>query len=263
MKFYIVFLLILQFFVTPLYAQAIVDLDQEEAMRIGIKIWHNECAGQIRGLTSWNEGEKFASLGIGHFIWSPDRHIGSNEEGFPQLIKYMENNGITVPTWLQGDSVPPCPWSTRENFHAAMDSEKMQELRQFLVATMPVQAQFMVHRLVNSFIKIMSKASYEEQQFINEQFYILSSSPKGMYMLVDYVNFKGEGTGWFAKRKNGWGLLQVFKGMRSAPTNYNVMQSFVWSANICLTERVRNSPPGSNEERWLPGWRKRLMTYLE
>ncbi|PWU11360.1 MAG: hypothetical protein C5B47_00975, partial [Verrucomicrobia bacterium] len=36
---------------------------------IGAQVWKNECAGTTSGLTSWNRGEDFASLGIGHFIW--------------------------------------------------------------------------------------------------------------------------------------------------------------------------------------------------
>ena len=39
--------------------------------RVGRRIWQNECAGTVAGLTSWNGGEDFASLGVGHFIWYP------------------------------------------------------------------------------------------------------------------------------------------------------------------------------------------------
>lgn len=263
MKLKIIFLVLIQFFCCLALADYENNIDQEEAMRIGVKIWHNECAGKISGLTSWNEGERFASLGIGHFIWSPDNHIGNNDEGFPQLLKYMEKNGVTLPAWLQGDKIPPCPWQTREIFNAAQNSEQMQELRQFLVATIPIQARFMAYRMVHAFPKLITSAAYEDRDFINEQFYILSCTPQGLYALVDYVNFKGDGTGFFAKRTMRWGLLQVFEGMKRAPYNYNSLQAFVWSANVCLTERVRNAPSGSHDEKWLPGWRKRLMTYLE
>lgn len=262
-KLKVVLVFLLQFFCCAVLANSICNISQEEAMQIGVKIWHNECAGKISGLTSWNQGEKFASLGIGHFIWSPDQHIGFSEEGFPQLLKYMASMGVTLPYWLQGENVPPCPWSSREDFQAAQNSEKMQELRQFLVSTIPLQAQFMVYRLINAVPKIADKTNYEERNYILEQFANLSSTPQGLYALVDYVNFKGDGTGWFSRRKIGWGLLQVLEGMKVAPYNYSVLESFVWSANRVLTQRVRNAPIGSNEERWLPGWRKRLMTYLD
>ncbi|MFZ4681922.1 MAG: hypothetical protein ACOYMS_05440, partial [Terrimicrobiaceae bacterium] len=52
------------------FAQSI-QLSDAQANEIGRRIWKNECAGSVDGLTSWNSGEDFASLGIGHFIWYP------------------------------------------------------------------------------------------------------------------------------------------------------------------------------------------------
>ena len=46
-------------------------LGDAQLERIGKRIWSNECNGTVDGLTSWNTGENFASLGIGHFIWYP------------------------------------------------------------------------------------------------------------------------------------------------------------------------------------------------
>jgi hypothetical protein len=50
---------------------AAINLSPAETRRIGNRIWQNECGGTLAGLTSWNTGENFASLGIGHFIWDP------------------------------------------------------------------------------------------------------------------------------------------------------------------------------------------------
>jgi hypothetical protein len=244
-------------------AQPLIDINRDTALRIGIKIWYNECNGKVSGLTTWNEGEAFASLGIGHFNWFPNYHPGAHKDGFPQLIKYMERCGVTVPGWLQGEDVPPCPWHTRSEFQAALHSSKMQELRQFLEATIPLQAQFMVYRLVNALPKLIASVPDEDRLYIFEQFATLSSTPTGIYALVDYVNFKGEGTGWFARKKSGWGLLQVIQGMKSAPYDMNTLQAFVWSANKALTERVRRASYNSHDQKWLPGWRKRLGTYLQ
>lgn len=235
-----------------------VDINQETALRIGIKIWYNECNGKVAGLTSWNDGEKFASLGIGHFNWYPN-HPASAKDGFPQLIKYMEHTGITLPPWLQGEEVPPCPWHTRSEFLAAQKSKKMQELREFLVATIPIQAQFMVHRLVTALPKLITTVPYEDRGYLFEQFNDLSHTPKGLYALVDYVNFKGEGSAHSLKH---WGLLQVVEGMRNAPVEMNSLQAFVWSADNALTQRAY-SASNSHEQHWLAGWRKRLYTYLE
>src|SRR5687767_5521069 len=50
---------------------AAFGLSDSELDRIGRRVWQNECGGRRDGLTSWNVGEDFASLGIGHFIWYP------------------------------------------------------------------------------------------------------------------------------------------------------------------------------------------------
>src|SRR4051794_39519410 len=66
----------------PVLGFSAVNLSEGEAKRIGQKIWQNECNGTISGLTSWNAGEDFASLGIGHFIWYPEGRRGPFEESF-------------------------------------------------------------------------------------------------------------------------------------------------------------------------------------
>ena len=44
-------------------------LTSSQALWLGERIFANECASKRACLTSWNEGEDFPSLGIGHFIW--------------------------------------------------------------------------------------------------------------------------------------------------------------------------------------------------
>ena len=71
---------------TPAVSLAQAQLSGCDLERIGKRIWQNEAAGSVEGLTSWNSGEDFASLGIGHFIWYPAGPDGPFEESFPQLI---------------------------------------------------------------------------------------------------------------------------------------------------------------------------------
>src|SRR6202051_4568570 len=97
---------------------------------IGRRVWQNECNGTREGLTSWNSGENFASLGIGHFIWYPKGVNGPFEESFPLLLKFFAANAVKTPAWLKAED--PCPWSTRAEFLAATKSEKMTELRDLL-----------------------------------------------------------------------------------------------------------------------------------
>jgi hypothetical protein len=56
-------------------------------------------------------------------------------------------------------------------------------------------------------------------------------------------------------------LLQVLEGMNDV-TGRAAVKSFAESAKAVLKNRVRNSPPERNEARWLPGWLKRVDTYV-
>src|SRR5881227_3254303 len=104
----------------PLHA---TSLSHADVLRIGKKIWQNECNGTISGLTSWNRGEDFASLGIGHFIWYPQGKRGPFEESFPKLVTFISDHQVNVPNWL----LPPrsCPWSSRAEFERAQNSPQM------------------------------------------------------------------------------------------------------------------------------------------
>ena len=74
-----------------------IRLSPAQVDRVGQRIWQNECGGTVAGLTSWNQGEDFASLGIGHFIWYPAGQRGPFEESFPPLVAYLSQQGIPLP----------------------------------------------------------------------------------------------------------------------------------------------------------------------
>lgn len=242
----------------PLY------IPPEEALKLGIKVWYNESGGTVAGLTTWNADEPFASLGIGHFIWYPDHHNHHLfNETFPALIRYMQSQGVTVPEWLQGNKIPDCPWPNREAFLLAKNSPRMRELRAFLVDTVQWQGRFMALRLKKALPRILAIVPADEHSTIEKRFDKLASTPKGLYVLIDYVNFKGEGAALPEKyHHQGWGLLQVLQEMRYAPNYLTPTAAFAWSANRVLTRRVHNAPDYAIEDHWLSGWRNRLKTYL-
>jgi len=234
-----------------------VNLSQEEARRIGHKIWNNECGGSVAGLTSWNAGENFASLGIGHFIWYPQNVRGPFEESFPKFIAFAINHHSDMPTWLRQNS--SCAWNSRTEFLRAQNSPPMKKLRAFLAGTVDLQTQFMVARLQNALTKMLDEASPGERENVRHQFNRLANSGYGCYALVDYVNFKGEGTLPTERyHGQGWGLLQVLEGMNGTAT---APDEFSRSAAEVLKRRVQNSPPERNEARWLPGWINRVKSY--
>jgi hypothetical protein len=250
-------------------ATAAIDLSLSDTRRIGKRIWQNECNGTVAGLTSWNSGENFASLGIGHFIWYPKGQRGPFEESFPEFLSFAGNNRALLPVWLQhhtaGDSgTADCPWNSRAEFTHASQTVRMKELRQFLAKTVDLQAAFMVERLQQALPKMLAEAPPAERTSIRQQFDRVADSPSGCYALVDYANFKGEGvlaTERYAGQ--GWGLLQVLEGMSRESSGREAVKDFAQSAKKILTNRVRNSPPERNESRWLPGWLNRINTYLQ
>lgn len=243
-------------------AHAGIRLTDPEAEAIGKKIWHNESRGSVDGLTHWNKGEDFASLGIGHFIWYKAGQRGPFTESFPGLLDRLAAAGKPLPSWLQGR--PSCPWTDRDAFFADFRGPRMTELRDLLAATVGVQARYAADRLESALPKLLAAAPASERPALQTRFDRVASVPNGVYALMDYVNFKGEGVNT-AERYNGegWGLLQVLQGMADAPAGAKSVEAFVKSADAALTRRVANSPPARDEVRWLPGWRKRLRTYLD
>ena len=242
-------------------AVADVSLSHEQAMQIGRKIWENECGGSLAGLASWNGGENFASLGIGHFIWYPAGQRGPFEESFPKFVRYAEKRGAKLPELLLGPE-RPCPWNSRAEFLAGESSKPMRQLREFLADTIDLQADFMVERLREALPKMLAATPAAEGARIEQQFDRVASSARGCYALIDYVNFKGEGVLATERyRGRGWGLLQVLEGMLGSGNGPTAAAEFADSAAAVLRERVKNSPPERNERRWLPGWLKRVATY--
>ncbi len=238
-----------------------VNLTPAETRRIGNRIWQNECGGTVAGLTSWNAGENFASLGIGHFIWYPKGVRGPFDESFPKFVEFASSRSLKLPAVASAKD--GCPWKTRADFNAAAQSPPMKELRDFLARSVDLQAEFLVHRLHEALPKMLAESGSANQTRVRQQFDRVAGTAMGCYALVDYVNFKGEGvlaTERYAGQ--GWGLLQVLEGMTSENNGPAAVKSFAESAKAVLRNRVRNSPPARNEARWLPGWLKRVDTYV-
>src|SRR5207247_6197501 len=121
-----------------------LTLTRPEAQSIGRKVWQNECNGTVSGLTSWNAGEDFASLGIGHFIWYPKGRRGPFDESFPKLVSFISKRGAKLPALLLGTGEQPCPWNSRAEFVRAQDSTEMNQLRRCLADKIDLKAQVLI-----------------------------------------------------------------------------------------------------------------------
>lgn len=235
---------------------ALPPLSKTDLASIGKRVWQNEAGGKVDGLTDWNQGEHFASLGIGHFIWYPAGKKGPFEESFPALIAHLRAENAVVPAWLTPDI--PCPWPDRSAFLADFHGPRLTELRALLASTIAQQSQFLANRLDKALPKILATAPANRRAIIEKNYQTLASSASGRFALIDYVNFKGEGIQPTERYHDlGWGLLQVLDAM---PQGGNA-GDFGRTAAAILARRVQNAPPERHEERWLPGWTKRVESY--
>ena len=240
-----------------------LQVSDAQAEAAGKKLWKNECGGTVAGLTSWNAGEDFASLGIGHYIWYPAGQREGFEESFPELVTFLQASGVSLPAWLHPGA--PCPWNSRAEFQRDQAGERMTELRKLLASTVPLQAKFSARRLEAALPKMLAAVPPGHRETITRQFRRVAASPNGVYALVDYVNFKGEGVLPTERyHDQGWGLLQVLAGMQTDSAGgpgREASEDFSRSAARVLTQRVANAPLERNEGKWLPGWKSRVATY--
>jgi hypothetical protein len=239
---------------------AAIKLTDEEALKVGKLIWRNECGGTREGLVSWNKGEEFASLGIGHFIWFPKGLEVPFEESFPKALAYLQTQGVKLPVWLTPES--DCPWNTLEEFNTAQKGPQAEDLRTLLASTVALQARFCAARLEKALPKMLETLPKEKQKHLEEQFYRVAAHPHGVYVLMDYVNFKGEGTNPKERYKGeGWGMLHVLERMKGAATGKAALDDYADNAIYVLNRRIANSPPDRGEQRWEAGWTNRCNTY--
>ena len=241
---------------------ASISLSHSSALKIGQRVWQNECNGTVSGLTSWNQGEDFASLGIGHFIWYPKGRRGPFEESFPKVVSFISSRGAKLPAvLLDAGAGNACPWNSRAEFVRAQHSVEMNQLRRFLADTIDLQAEFLVARLEAALPKMLAEAAPTDRFNVQQQIERLTKTPQGCYALVDYVNFKGEGVLHSERYQGqGWGLLQVLEAMHGN-SEAEAADEFARAATGVLTRRVHNSPPERHESQWLTGWLRRVNSY--
>jgi len=231
-----------------------VHIDRMELELIAEQICYNECRGRIDRLVHWHEREPFPSLGIGHFIWYPEGVTSRYSETFPELLAFFDEQGADIPQWLR--DAPFAPWQTRDEF--VRDIVRREELLIFLDQTRHLQAEFMAKRLEEALPRMVASLPQHEQLHVLARFHKVKSEPRGTYALLDYLNFKGEGTSE-RERYNGqgWGLLQVLQRMNPGTG----LDEFARCAKEILRRRVANAPAELHEEQWLAGWENRCETY--
>ena len=237
-----------------------IALTQSQKAKLGQKVWQNESGGKISGLTHWNEGEEFPSLGIGHFIWYPKGFDGRWTETFPEFIRYArQRGGRQIPSTAL---LPHCPWNSRAAFYREFEGPRLTELRNWLAGTVPLQTDFIILKSRQALPNILRAAPASQRARIQANYDKVATTPNGIYALIDYVNFKGDGTNPRERYQGeGWGLMWVLMEMREVPAGQPAAREFAQAAKRRLDLRVRNSPPARGEKRWTAGWHNRCNSY--
>jgi hypothetical protein len=242
----------------PFSSLASWEITRQEGEDIGKQIFMNECSGKQEKLVWWNDGEHFASLGIGHFIWYPEGEKGPFEETFPALLTFLDAHDVTLPDGLKTSK--SCPWSSKQKFLEKEQGTKKKELQMFLSRTISWQAAFIAKRFEQTLTKLFSDLDEDHQKPHLRKVEQIGRSSQGKYALLDYLNFKGEGMSLSERYQGeGWGLRQVLEEMPENTTN--PLADFAETAKAILKRRVHNSPPERHEERWLSGWLHRIDSY--
>ena len=132
-----------------------ISVSPAELEQIGMLIFINEGSGKEENLTVWNEGEEFASLGIGHFLWYPEGKEYRFRETFPSVFEFIQARGASAPEWMNQLPSFDLPWNSREEFYLDFNSPEMVSLRKFLLDTIPLQTLFIADRLEDSLPKML------------------------------------------------------------------------------------------------------------
>jgi len=249
------------FFTPIVYAEDLLYTD-EQADCAAQMIFMNECSGKEQNLLYWSPDEDFPSLGIGHFIWYPEKFTGPYWESFPGYLDFAKEIGLKMPDWIEALPDKRAPWKSREEFEQDLGSDRVGELRQFLSHTKREQAHYILRRFRKVFPQILNDLDEADRQPVQEKYDLLMMRHERAFAMIDYVNFKGEGFRVDARYEGvGWGLAQVLLEMRVPDDPDNTLAEFILAAERVLERRVSHAPKPELEAKWLPGWKNRVRGY--
>ncbi len=272
-------------------------LSEKDFNKIINYVSNNEFGNNPDGIVSWNDGEDFASLGKGHFIWYPEGVPQKFEESFRKFAHFLGQRwrfeGLSeseeqVFAWAKNfiytsdNKIRFCPWSTKSAFEAWKRSRPsdFRMLVQFLhhPKISWIQAQYLDADFKESLVKVVTELRsaddlrameapvsggiFKVRQKLEENILALLDSKMGYAALLDYRNFKGDGTDSTMRyKKVGWGLQQVLYYMRPERSVIATQKNFALAALNRLERRAKLSDRNIEREVWIHGWANRVLGY--
>ncbi len=234
-----------------------VVIDQKTADWIVNRVWQNETGANRENYIFWNPEEAFPSLGIGHFIWYPNGVKLDFPDVFPQFVQYVQlKRASAVVPEVQGS----CPWQSRAEFLNAKGGTVYSKIMAFLDQVVDLQKMYIVHAWQKGMSQVLTVS--QRVSFVRNQILRLSQTQLGLYAMVDYVNFKGDGL------SHSWGIMQVLEEMVE-DQRMSVDLAFAASCWLALKRRVDTHPEDKKFASLLDlstsnpgGWIRRLASYL-
>jgi hypothetical protein len=222
-------------------------VSNEELKNIAAKIWTNECGksreDKLKNLIHWNKNEDHASVGIMHFTW---HRYAVPEDQFPMLREYIKKeSGKSLPEILNGF----CPWRSREDFVANINSKEVKILKEYLLDTVILQAKFLIIERFKNVLKKMHEMFAYENLFENvrKHFYRILNLPNGLLIILDTLNMSGEK-----------GLYNTLKQMNGEKSDDYALQEFKKARVNRFDYLVATNP---KLKIFYNGWINRINTY--
>ncbi len=249
------------------------DLSDHALLKIGHRIWQNTCKKRRDQITFWHEKRQFPSIGIAHFNWLPASYQGPNMENtFADFLTFAAKKRVDIPTWLKKN--PYCPWSKRALFYEEFYSPKMQELRLFLLDTIPIQVEYIRDHLQNAWQKLLNKTKGKEKDLLIHRLSTLASQKNGIYSLFDYSSVYRQAIqlpykkskGLFkdpSKDQENTGVFQVLQEIDEKIFCKRPEKAFFLAATNLIKKQAEKAPKNTSEVFFLPVWLKRLETYRD
>jgi len=275
-----------------------LGLDEQDYQKIIQYVSGNEFQNDPESSIDWNEGEDFASLGMGHFIWYPEGVEQKFTESFPKMAVVLWRS------WPTSSDIPPqlrsafnyskefifkssgevrfCPWAKRTSFFAWKEQNPIEwgylisfinhpMIKRIQLAYMDQDFREAIVRLYdevdsNDDLVAMEASSGETvasvRQHLRSVILSLLTSKEGTTALMDYVNFKGDGTDSRMRYSNvGWGLQQVLYWTDLKSGSLEQLKSLARAALNRLTRRAMLSGREIEREVWIHGWANRVLGY--
>ncbi|MFZ4116631.1 MAG: hypothetical protein ACOYK6_07935 [Chthoniobacterales bacterium] len=242
-------------------------------------------------MAAWDQ-RGFAYIGIAQFLWYPAGTSNTFGDDWPNTASVLKDHGVDLEGWMMG----PCPWPSEKEFSDAQkqNDPRLEKLISLLSAPKAIteQARVIVENFHQAFSPISKSSIVKnlppgEAELLQNNFkavarvYDENNKPLGLFALMDYTHFKGEGIGG-GYNTQSWGLQRVLWNMQNVDPEFvhshTALETFIASAKQVLEERIvnyrierdRNNTPVANnkpnahfdEDQYRNFWYDHLDAYL-